>query len=344
MTSPAGVEAAGPWLAGNVPGAAPPFRFEPVPGGSSNPTFFVSGAGGACWVLRRPPVSGVLPSAHDMAREFRVLTAVHSAGFPVPVPVRYCSDTDVLGAPFYVMEHLEGLVLRTAADAEQLLDAASRRRAAQELVDALARLHALEPDAIGLGDLGQRHGYLARQMRRWRGQVEASAASSGVPQPALEALYERLSAALPEGGPTGIVHGDFRLGNAIVAEDGRLLAVLDWELCTLGDTLADAAHMLLSWLEYPAPLPEGLPSGGELASAYLERTGDLDADLGYYMAFAAWRLGCILAGVHARYAAGVGAGDLVDPASHLARIERLAALAESALAGELLEGGVKSLP
>jgi len=341
MTQVPGLDGATPWLAVNLPGARPPFHFQAVPGGSSNPTFFVTDAEGAEWVLRRPPPAGVLPSAHDMGREFRVLAALHAVGFPVPAPIGLAEVSDGLGAPFYVMVRVDGIVLRTEAEIEQLLDAAGRRRAADDLVSTMAALHELDPEAIGLGDLGRREGYLARQLRRWSTQAEASAASSGVPQPALGALHDRLLEALPERGPTGIVHGDFRIGNVVVAADGKLLAVLDWELCTLGATLADTAHTLVSWLEYPRPLPEGLPTAREMADTYLARTGQDGVDFDYYIAFAAWRLGCILAGVHARYTAGAGASDAVDPAAHLGRIERLAGLGRQALEGSAFDAGVE---
>jgi len=238
------------------------------------------------------------------------------------------------------MEQIDKIVLHSAAKIEQLLDAAGRRRAAGDLLETLAALHELDPDAVGLGDLGHGAGYLARQLHRWSTQAEASAAASGVPQPALRALHDRLAEALPESGPTGIVHGDFRLGNVVVAADGRLLAVLDWELCTLGATLADAAHTLVSWLQYPLPLPAGLPTAAELADTYLSRTGQGGVDLDYYLAFAAWRVGCILAGVHARYVAGAGAGDAVDPAAHLRRIDWMADLGRRALEGPALDAGV----
>ena len=344
MTLAALVEPATAWLAAHVPGARRPFAFDPVPGGSSNPTFYVTDAAGRRWVLRRPPAGGMLPSAHDMAREYRVLSSLHGAGFPVAEPIAFCEETEVLGASFYVMRRVDGLVLRNLADVESLLEPRARRTAATDLVAVLARLHALDPDAIGLGGFGRRQGYLARQLRRWRSQAEASAAAFGVPQPNLAAMHKRLAESLPEGGPTGIVHGDFRLGNVLVAPDGRLRAVLDWELCTLGATLADAAHLLLSWIEYPQPLPTGLPSPREMAVAYLERAGASGADLDYYVAFAAWRLGCILAGVHARYVAGVGASDRVDLGAHLKRIDSLIGIAERALEGGALELGVASAP
>jgi aminoglycoside phosphotransferase (APT) family kinase protein len=332
------VGATASWLAQNIPGAQPPFRFEPVPGGSSNPTFFVSDRDGASWVLRRPPAHGRLAKAHDMAREFLVLTELSRAGLPVPTPIAFCEAAEVMEVPFYVMERVDGMVLRTREDILQLLDAPSRRRVALELIETLARIHRLEPDAIGLGHLGKRQGYLERQLRRWSIQAAASAVSSGVPQPALADLHARLVKSRPPDVPAAIVHGDFRLGNLVVAVDGGLLAVLDWELCTLGDPLADAAHTLVSWIEYGAPLPDGLPRARELATIYLEQWGNRNQDLGYHIAFAAWRFACILAGVHARYLSGAGAGDQVDLEVHLARIAWLADLSTHALEGAAFEG------
>lgn len=321
------------WLQAAIPGARPPFAFELVPGGSSNPTFFVTDAAGAGWVLRRPPEHGRLATAHDMGREFRVISALHRAGLPVPGPIGYCGEASPIGVPFYVMERVDGLVVRARADVEALLDPPARARIVAELVEQLARLHELDPDAVGLGDLGRRSGYLERQLHRWSGQAEASGRASGVPQPRLGELHHRLWAAIPATTTTAIVHGDYRLGNLMVTPGGGLATILDWELSTIGDPLADTAHLVLSWIEMGEPAPPGLPDAEQLAAAYLDRTGRPARDFDFYLSFAAWRLACILVGVHARYQNGAGAGDRIDLSGHLERIARLASLGEAALAG-----------
>jgi aminoglycoside phosphotransferase (APT) family kinase protein len=311
---PAGVTA---WFQANVPGVAPPLRFEPLPGGRSNLTARVRDAAGASWVLRRPPLHGVLPSAHDMAREHRVVSALAATPVPVPPTFGLCQDETVTGAPFYVMGYVEGIVPRDQATVAAHLDEPARAAAADGLVDALVALHAVEPDRVGLGQLGRREGYLERQLARWRRQLEQTATR---PLPALEEAHRRLAAAVPaQVGPARIVHGDFRLDNVILSPAGRVLAVLDWELCTLGDPLADVGLLQVYWAEpgdetlplgtAPTVMP-GFPTRAAVAGAYAARSGRDLSRLDYYTAFAYWKLAVILEGVVARHASGAyGQGD-----------------------------------
>lgn len=301
------------WFATNVPGAAPPLTFELIAGGRSNLTFLVADAAGQRFVLRRPPLGHVLATAHDMSREHRIISALGPTAVPVPPALGFCDDLAVNGAPFYVMAYVDGLVLRGAAEAEALTPDA-RRRAGEGLVDTLAAIHAVAPDDVSLGDLGRREGYIARQLKRWYSQFEQSKQRD---VPDVDEVHARLNAALPEQGPAALVHGDFRLDNCIVGSDGEVRAVLDWELCTLGDPLADVGLLLVYWAEPggesalpgAATILDGFPRRADLLARYAQRTGRDLSGIDYYVAFGYWKLACILEGVYARYAHGaMGAG------------------------------------
>ena len=289
----------------------PPLRFEVVQGGRSNLTYTVTDVDGRRLILRRPPLHGVLESAHDMGREHRILTALAGSAVPVPACVGYEPDAEVTGAPFYVMEHVEGTVVRTAADGTELLTPPLRRAAGEDVVDVLVALHAVDIDEVGLGDLARREGYVERQLRRWHGQV-AKARTRELPL--LDEVHTRLTAEVPEQGPATIVHGDYRLDNLILdPPTGRVQAVLDWELTTLGDPLADVGLLLVYWSEpgdltlplLDAPtVVEGFPRRQELIERYARASGRDLAEVGYFAAFGYWKLACILAGVYGRYASG----------------------------------------
>jgi aminoglycoside phosphotransferase (APT) family kinase protein len=314
-----GIDLAGvtAWFEANVPGVRPPLAVRQLAGGRSNLTYRVGDVAGHDWVLRRPPLSGVLPSAHDMGREHRVLAAL--AGTPVPVPATFgrCQDPAVTGAPFYVMAYVDGIVPRDEATVAAGLDPPARAAAASSLVDALVALHAVDPGQVGLGELGRHSGYLERQLARWQRQL---AQSRTRPLPALDEVHRRLAANLPaQVGPARIVHGDFRLDNVVLSPAGRVLAVLDWELCTLGDPLADVGLLLVYWAEpgdrtlplraAPTVMP-GFPGRAAVAKAYATRSGRDLSELDTYVAFASWKLAVILEGVVARHAGGAyGEGD-----------------------------------
>jgi aminoglycoside phosphotransferase (APT) family kinase protein len=316
--SPAGIEAdrVGAWFAANVPAARPPLGFELIPGGHSNLTFLVRDAAGAAWVLRRPPLSGVLPSAHDMGREHRIIAALRGTPVPVPGAIGLCQDPSVTGAPFYVMDYVDGVVPRDQATVERALGLPQRAAATASLVEVLADLHRVDPDAVGLGQLGRREAYVERQLRRWGRQWEQSKTRE---LPAIEEAGRRLAARVPPQQGSAIVHGDYRLDNLIVSPAGRVLAVIDWELCTLGDPLADVGLLLVYWSEpgdelqplesAPTAVP-GFPSRAEVAAAYAAAS-DLDlGDLDFYVALGYWKLAVILEGVYARALGGAyGHGD-----------------------------------
>jgi aminoglycoside phosphotransferase (APT) family kinase protein len=297
------------WFAVHAPETVPPLRFQAIPGGHSNLTYRVDDSAGHAWVLRRGPLSHVLATAHDMGREHRIISALAPTDVPVPPIVGLCDDVDVNGAPFYVMDFVDGAVLRDRAAGRQL-DEQGRQRAGQQIADVLAHIHAVDPDAVGLGELGRKEAYVARQLRRWHGQWEQSKTRE---LPVVDDVHAALAERIPEQGPATIVHGDYRLDNCLVGPEGTIQAVLDWELCTLGDPLADVGLLLVYWTEPgdenaalgdSATLLDGFPTRAELIERYTAASGRDRAQIDYYVAFGYWKLACILEGVFARYQAG----------------------------------------
>ena len=293
--------------------------FELITGGRSNLTFRVTDGvaaedGGRCWVLRRPPMGHVLATAHDMAREHRIISSLADSGVPVPRIVGLCTDSEVNGAPFYVMDFVPGVIVRNLDEAEKV-PVEVRARMGESLVEVLARLHNVGLDAVGLADLGRHEGYVDRQLKRWRTQFE-NATTREVPG-VLE-THEILASRVPVQQGTGIVHGDYRLDNCMMSTDGEVAAVLDWELCTLGDVLADVAGMI-AYTDDPttgdSPPPtsvEGFPDADGIRAAYARHSSRDLTQLDFYVAFAYWRIACIVEGVYTRYAAGA-MGDQDDP-------------------------------
>lgn len=302
------------WLAGELPDIGPVTGVELLPGGRSNLTYLVR-CGERRVVLRRPPLGHVLPTAHDMRREHTVLSALADSDVPVPATLALCADENVIGAPFYLMEYVEGRVLRTPEDATDLTSGQARALS-ERLAEALAAIHLLDVERAGLGDFGRPHGYLARQLNRWGRQWAAS--YTGVFAAAGESherLAGRLGERLPADGPTGLVHGDFRLDNALVRlrPEPLIAAVVDWEMSTLGDPLSDLGLTLVYWTdpgdeEYlPPPVgatvttAPGFLTSREFAARYAGLTGYDLADLDFYVAFGCYKLAVILEGIHARY-------------------------------------------
>ncbi len=306
------------WMTTNIAGSSPPFIFELIAGGRSNLTYRVTDRSGRSFALRRPPVSHVLPTAHDMKREYTVISALGGTGVPVPRALGLCVDESVNGAPFFVMSFVEGHVLRDERAAAEL-DLDSRARAGESLIETLAALHDVDIDAIGLGDFARRTGYIERQLKRWHGQFTQSTVD-GRPGPAvIDRVHELLAARVPEQQGVAIVHGDYRLDNTVLDDQGNVLAILDWEICTLGDPLADLGLLLVYWAEpedghhalagvAPTALP-GFARRSDLLERYASLSGRDVSQIGYYRAFGFWKLACILQGVHARYAGGAAAGD-----------------------------------
>ncbi len=297
------------WLADNVAGARAPFNFQLIAGGRSNLTFLVTDDNGIRYVLRRPPLGHVLATAHDMAREHRIISAVGQTDVPVPATLGLCTDETVNGAPFYVMNFVDGVVLDNAEKAE-LLDRSLRRSASFNLIDVLCELHDVDIDAVGLGNLAKREGYIERQIKRWSTQWENSKTRE---LPEIDEVVRLLSTKVPRQQDVSIAHGDFRFGNVLTdVATGRIAAVLDWELCTLGDPLADLGYIGVYWSDGPAsalrandPTPAGgFTTYGELVERYATKTGRDVSGVDYYVAFSCWRLAVISEGVYARYLHG----------------------------------------
>jgi aminoglycoside phosphotransferase (APT) family kinase protein len=323
------------WLAAHVPVLTPPVRYSLIAGGHSNLTYRCDDAAGNAYVLRRPPLGHVLESAHDMGREHKIIAALAKTAVPVAATYGLCNDVAVNGAPFYVMKFVDGLVLHDSAAARSL--APSERHAlGLHVIDVLAMLHQLDSDAVGLGDLGRKEAYLERQLKRWKKQWEASKTHEvDAMEQTLRLLEERKPAQIG----AGIVHGDYRLGNMMV-QGGRIKAVLDWELCTLGDPLADVGYLMNAWLEpsevEPANADQaptaigGFPTRAELCARYEAATGRDLSGINYYRAFSHWRLAAIGQGVYKRYLVGaMGANRDMDLDVYKQSVQRRA---EAALA------------
>ena len=300
------------WFERRCPGEiGGPLQGKLIAGGRSNLTYQLSD-GRRSWVVRRPPLGHVLATAHDMAREYRVMSALRATSVPVPLTYALCDDPDVIGAPFYVMSSVDGMVYRNAGE----LTAVGPDRArdiAGHLIATLAQLHAVDPAEVGLGDFGRPEGFLARQVRRWKKQLDASHSR---PLTGIDELYERLAASPPDGSPPAIVHGDYRLDNVITGPDDKVAAVVDWEMATLGDPLTDVGLLIVyqrmerladEWMASAAP---GYPAEAEVLRRYAEASGRDLSSLGFYLALAAFKAAVILEGIHYRYVHGqtVGAG------------------------------------
>lgn len=286
-----------------------PLSFSLIAGGRSNMTYTVVDAAGRRFVLRRPPMGKLLPSAHDMNREHRLMHALRDSPVPVPLMVGLCQDPDVNDRDFYVMHFLDGVVVRDA-DIGRTFDVPTRRRMSEELINTLCALHRVDIDAVGLGDLAKRSGYIERQIKRWSGQWDQSKTRE---IPLIDKVRETLSARLPEEALTTIAHGDYRLSNCMMDPAGPVAGVLDWELCTLGDPMADLAGLLGYWHNPAEPDAkgdgettglEGFLSQEEMAGLYAEEMAVSLELVDYYRGFASWRLACIGEGVYARYLNG----------------------------------------
>ncbi len=317
-TTPDGVDLGRlrPFFAANVDGAADaPLTAELIAGGRSNLTYAVSD-GTTTWVLRRPPLGHVLPTAHDMAREYRVMSALAGTAVPVPRTLALCEDDAVNDAPFYVMELVDGVIYRDG-DSLAALSETDARRASEALVDVLVAIHDVDYEAAGLGDFGRPDGYLERQVRRWGQQWERSKTRD---LPSVDELARRLNAALPESGPPTIVHGDYRLDNTMMSptDPGTIVAVLDWEMSTLGDPLADLGLFLLYWGRADAQViatgaaidtQAGFLSRDEIVDRYARVSGRAVDALDWYQIFAAYKLAIIVEGINARYQMGKTLGE-----------------------------------
>ncbi len=323
----------GRWLNDNIDGFTSPYSYSLIAGGRSNLTYKVTDSAGRHVVLRRPPLGHVLATAHDMAREHRIVSAIGSSSVPVPRTLGICTDLSVNDAPFYVMSFVEGVVLDSPTKGETL-QTPLRRVASGHLIDVLADLHSLNVDDIGLGDLAKRTGYIERQVKRWTTQWENSKTRD---LSAIDEVARILANNIPPQQGVVVAHGDYRFGNCLTdIATGQIVAVLDWELCTLGDPLADLGYIGVYWTDNGHPLLrevdpsgiEGFPKYAELVQRYADKTGRDVSNVGYYRAFSSWRLAIISEGVFARFTKGAMGDTDQDTAVMKASTE---VLAESAL-------------
>jgi aminoglycoside phosphotransferase (APT) family kinase protein len=329
------------WFEGNVPDVKAPFEFTLIAGGRSNLTFRVTDSAGHEWALRRPPVSHVLPTAHDMSREHRVITALGPTAVPVPITVGLCTDPEVNGQPFYVMEFVNGHILRGAGAVTKAFDPATIRAIGDSIADTLATLHDIDVEAVGLSDLARHEGYIERQIRRWSKQFSDMVVNGDNYDGLVEHVGAELGATIPEQQGVSIVHGDYRLDNTVIGDDGKVRAILDWELCTLGDPMADVGVLMCYWNDGSDPnaIPgvsatssTGMATKAEVLARYAETSGRDVSDVGFFTAFGYWKLACILQGVYCRYLNGAGAGDSAPVDQYPAQIRRLTQTAATSLA------------
>jgi len=328
------------WIRAHLGHWCGPARVVAITGGQSNLTYRVDDADGRSCVLRRPPLGQQLATAHDVAREYRVLAALRDNEVPVPRVIGFCDDNNIIGAPFYVMHYIEGLVPRTEYEFSAAMIEPSRRHAGEQLVDTLVALHVIEPTDVGLDSLGAPTGYVHRQLNRWQRQWEMSRTT---PIPAIDNVARRLADSIPTEAPHRIVHGDYRLDNVILdPATGAIRAVLDWELCTLGDPLADLGLLAVyspdGHHDNPladmgvASLAAGFPTRDELLERYASRSGRDITNIDYFVALGYWKLAIIVQRVYVRTLAARGDGP--DPNHFLAQITHaLARVADRASRG-----------
>jgi aminoglycoside phosphotransferase (APT) family kinase protein len=307
------VEPVSAWLEQYVVGATGPFTFERIGGGRSNLTFAVRGSTGQPFVLRRPPLHHVLATAHDMTREFRAISAMGPTAVPVPAAFGLCTDESVNGAPFYVMSLVEGAVVDSITGAGSI-GLSARARMATDLADVLGELHGLDVDAVGLGDFARREGYIERQIARWSKQWDGSKTRQ---LPSVDQVAGQLADRVPAQQGVAVVHGDYRFGNCITdPATGEIRAVLDWELCTLGDPLADVGYVGAHWSpsdggggRHNDPTGAGgFGSYDDFVERYTKHSSRDVSAIDYYVAFQLWRTAIILEGVYARYLGGAYGG------------------------------------
>jgi aminoglycoside phosphotransferase (APT) family kinase protein len=296
------------------PGAVDgPLRASVLPGGKSNITYDVTD-GEHHWVVRRPPLGHVLATAHDMGREYRVISALAGTTVPVPETWLLCEDPAVIGAPFYVMAKVPGTAYRTAPQLEAV-GLERTRVMATRMINTLADLHAVQPDSVGLADFGRPEGFLGRQVRRWKKQLDSSRSRD---LPGADELHAALEARVPAESDVAIVHGDYRLDNLLIGDSDRVTAVLDWEMATLGDPLTDIglllayqklAHLDTGYAVADAATAPGFPDAAEITDAYARRSGRDLSNLGFYLGLAFFKIAVICEGIYYRFTLGQTLGE-----------------------------------
>jgi aminoglycoside phosphotransferase (APT) family kinase protein len=328
------------WIAAHVSGLTPPLRWTRLEGGHSNLTYRLDDAQGRAAVIRRPPMGELLPKAHDMEREWQLISALGPTPVPVPAALGLCTDRSVTGANFYVMGLIDGHPLYTADDTLLRVPADRRMAFAHSFIDVLADLHAVDPDAVGLSGLGKKDGYVARQLNAWYRSWTASIDAAKYDDPRAHTLQKFFLENVPEQGPGRIVHGDYGTHNCLVGPDGTVAAVVDWEISTLGDPLADLAYALNWWPDPTDIIPQadnastsvpGMPDRAYLARRYGERSGRDLSQLDYYLGFNRWKTAAIVHGVYARYVEGKKSSAGIDLDHMRGRIGTALTLAEQAV-------------
>lgn len=328
------------WISENIPSLSPPLSWLRLEGGHSNLTYQITDTAGRQAVIRRPPQGELLPKAHDMSREWALISALGPTPVPVPAALGFCESPDVTGAWFYVMGHIDGHPLYNSEDTERLLPLEHRQKMAFHFMDVLAALHTVDPDEVGLGELGKKDSYVGRQLKTWYRSWTSSIEGADYDDPRAHELQAYFLEHLPDQGPARVVHGDYGPHNVLIGADGLIHAVVDWEISTLGDPLADLAYALNFWpdpTDPEPPLPEaalappGFPSRTELADRYAASSGRDLSRIDYYIGFNRWKSAAIVHGVYARYCEGKKSTEGIDMEEMRERIGRSLDLAEQAV-------------
>ncbi len=334
------VQAVESWIRDHVDSLEPPFEWIRLEGGHSNLTFKLIDSQGREAVIRRPPQGQLLPKAHDMSREWALISALGPTPVPVPAALGFCESPDVTGAWFYVMGCINGRPLYTNEDTESWVPEDKRLTMANSFVDVLADLHDVDPMAVGLGDLGKHDSYVARQLRTWYRSWNASIEGAEYDDPRAHDLQQFFLDNLPDQGPIRVVHGDYGPHNCLIGPDSSVAAVVDWEISTLGDPLADLAYALNFFPDPTDAIPiapeaatavPGFPTRMQMAERYAERTGRDLSNIDYYFGFNRWKSACIVHGVYARYMQGQKSSEGVDLPHMKTRIEGALTMAEQAV-------------
>jgi len=334
------VQAVESWIRDHVDSLEPPFKWIRLEGGHSNLTFKLIDSQGREAVIRRPPQGQLLPKAHDMSREWALISALGPTPVPVPAALGFCESPDVTGAWFYVMGCINGRPLYTNEDTESWVPEDKRLTMANSFVDVLADLHDVDPMAVGLGDLGKHDSYVARQLRTWYRSWNASIEGAEYDDPRAHDLQQFFLDNLPDQGPIRVVHGDYGPHNCLIGPDSSVAAVVDWEISTLGDPLADLAYALNFFPDPTDAIPiapeaatavPGFPTRMQMAERYAERTGRDLSNIDYYFGFNRWKSACIVHGVYARYMQGQKSSEGVDLPHMKTRIEGALTMAEQAV-------------
>jgi aminoglycoside phosphotransferase (APT) family kinase protein len=305
------------WLARQLPDVQAPVTLEPISLGRSNLTFLVTDAARRQFVLRRPPHGALQTSAHDVEREFKILSALTPTPVLVPAALAFCADASLLGAPFFVMEVAGGETVSDPNVAASL-GADARHRLGLSAVDALWSLHTQDPGAVGLSDFVRPGSYVQRQLRRWGRQLSATRSVDTDP---FWVIRDLLAQREPSAQRTALIHGDYKLGNLRADADGNVVSILDWELAAVGDPVADLGWLVASWAQPedggrwvvpPPTLAGGFPTRAALVERYVAASNADVADIDFYVAFAHWRWSCINAGTITRFTEGQMADKTID--------------------------------